>query len=63
MKEFWNRYEFTINISLKEINFDHETDLFDLINTDIGEMWNTTWPLNGPLMDYYQLGKQFRNYS
>ena len=63
MKEFWNRYEFEIDTSLSEINFDNEKDLFELINTDTGEMWATTFPVYGPLVDYYQLEKQFRNYS
>jgi hypothetical protein len=63
MKEFWNRYEFEIDISLSEVNFNIEKELFDLINTDTGEMWSTTFPLNGPLADYYNLEKQLQNYS
>jgi hypothetical protein len=60
MKEFWNRYEFEIDISLKEIDFDNEKELFDLINKDTGEMWATTFPLGGPLDNYYKLEKHFQ---
>ncbi len=63
MKEFWNRYEFEIDTSLKEINFDNEKDLFDLINNDTGEMWATTFPLSGPFNDYFSLEKHFQTHG
>jgi len=59
MKEFWNRHKFEIDISLREIDFDNEKELYDLINKDTGEMWATTFPLGGPLDNYFQLEKHF----
>ena len=63
MEECWIRDGFEIDILLKEIDFDNEKELFDLVNKDTGEMWATTYPLHGPLSDYFQLEKQFRNYG
>ena len=63
MKEFWNQHEFEIDILLKEINFNNEKELFDLINKDTGEIWATTFPLSGPFDQYHVLEKHFRTHG
>jgi hypothetical protein len=51
MKQFWNKFEFNIDIKLKEIDFDTVSDLIDLVNTHTGEIWNTKFPLTNPYDD------------
>ena len=60
MKDFWTRHEFDIDISLQEIDFDNEQELYELINKDTGEMWATTFPLGGPFDNYFKLEKHFQ---
>lgn len=60
MQQFWNRHEFAIKIDLTPVDFDHEKNLAELINKDTGEIWATTFPLNGPLADYQKLEKDLQ---
>jgi hypothetical protein len=48
LKQFWNKFEFNIDIKLKEIDFDTVLDLLDLVNKNTGEIWNTKFPLIDP---------------
>ena len=60
MKEFWNRYQFDIEIKLNPVDFDNQQDLFDLVNKDTGELWATTYPMGGgPFDTYFALERQF----
>ena len=48
MKQFWNQFQFDIEIGQRSIDFDTVCDLFELVNKDTGEIWNTKFPLINP---------------
>jgi hypothetical protein len=48
MKQFWNKFQFDIDINLKLVNFESETELLDLVDHNTGEIWNTKFPLIDP---------------
>lgn len=48
VKQFWNKFEFDIDVKLKETDFDTVPELLDLVNNDTGEIWNTKFPLINP---------------
>lgn len=60
MQQFWNRHEFDIKIDLTQVDLDHEKNLAELTNKDTGEIWATTFPLNGSLANYYILEKDLQ---
>jgi hypothetical protein len=47
MKQFWNKFEFDIDIKLKKINID-DFNLLELVSKDTGEIWTTKFPLITP---------------
>lgn len=51
MKQFWNQFQFNIEIFQRSVDFDTVSDLFELVNKDTGEIWTTKFPLTYPYND------------
>lgn len=45
MKQFWNQFQFDIDIFQKFIDANSVTGSFELVNNITGEIWNTKFPL------------------
>ena len=48
MKQFWNQFQFDIEIFQRSVDFDAVSDFFELVNKDTGEIWTTKFPLIDP---------------
>jgi len=48
MKQFWNQFQFDIDIFQRSIDFNAVSNLFELVNKDTREIWNTKFPLTNP---------------
>ena len=53
MKQFWNHFEFNIDINILKITDKIKSNLLDLVDSNTGEIWNTKFPLTDP----YDYGK------
>jgi hypothetical protein len=51
MKQFWNQFQFEIEIFQRSVDFGTVSDLFELVNKDTGEIWTTRFPLIDPYDD------------
>jgi hypothetical protein len=55
MKQFWNQFQFDIEIFQRPIDFNTVPDLFELVNLDTGEIWSTKFPLINPFDEHGNL--------
>ena len=55
MKQFWNQFQFDIDIFQRSIDFNTVSNLFELVNKDTGEIWNTKFPLGNPFDEHGNL--------
>jgi hypothetical protein len=51
MKQFWNQFQFDIEIFQRSVDFDTVSNLFELVNKNTGEIWTTKFPLMYPYDD------------
>ena len=51
MKQFWNQFQFDIEIFQRSVDFDTVSNLFELVNKQTGEIWTTKFPLTYPYDD------------
>ena len=51
MKQFWNQFQFDIEIFQRSVDFNTLSNLFELVNKDTGEIWTTKFPLMYPYDD------------
>lgn len=48
IKQFWNQFQFDIDIFQRSVDFDTVSNLFELVDKSTGEIWNTKFPLINP---------------
>jgi hypothetical protein len=55
MKQFWNQFQFEIDIFQRSIDFNTVSGSFELVNLDTREIWGTKFPLINPFDEHGNL--------
>jgi hypothetical protein len=55
MKQFWNQFQFDIDIFQQSIDFNTVSGSFELVNLDTREIWSTKFPLTNPFDEHGNL--------